>query len=78
MRFTTAGNAVRAVGRDCGIFSERFGQRYVHVYAVTGTDMADLQAAALAAAEFQAAQQVGVGSARGSFRLNVVGCFWEQ
>jgi len=64
VRFTTAANAMRAVGRDCGIFSERFGQRYVHVYAVTGTDMADLQATALTAAEFEAAQQVGFGSAR--------------
>lgn len=46
------------MGRDCAIFSERFGQRYVHVYAVSESDVADLQATALAAAEFEAAQQV--------------------
>lgn len=58
VRFASADEAQRAVARDCAIFSQRFGQRYVHVYAMEPSDAADLQAAALAAAEFEASLQV--------------------
>lgn len=59
VRFASADEAQRAIARDCAIFSERFGQRYVHVYGLATSDMGDLQATALAAAEFEAAAQVG-------------------
>lgn len=58
MRFASTGDAQRAVALDCAIFSERFGQRYVHVYALAAADAADLQATALASAEFEASLQV--------------------
>lgn len=57
VRFASADEAQRAIARDCAIFSERFGQRYVHVYGLAASDMGDLQATALAAAEFEAAAQ---------------------
>jgi hypothetical protein len=58
VRFASTDDAQRAVALDCAIFSERFGQRYVHVYALAGSDAADLQATALASAEFEASLQV--------------------
>ena len=58
VRFASTDDAQRAVALDCAIFSERFGQRYVHVYALAAADAADLQATALASAEFEASLQV--------------------
>ncbi len=57
VRFASPGDARRAVGRDCAIFSQRFGQRYVHVYAVTAADLADLQATTREAADALTTQQ---------------------